>query len=218
MKLIRELTEEVKLEILEGVEGGPKRYFLEGIFIQADKKNRNGRLYPQNIVDKEVKRYGDQMITTKRALGELGHPDTGTINLDRASHIITTLAPHGSDYLGKAKILDTPMGKIAKNFIDEGVKLGVSTRGFGTLSEMNGYKQVGEDFHLSTVDIVADPSAPDAFVSGIMEGKEFYLREGVITEMARDQIVKEVKGLSGNQISEGALLKIFDKFLQGIGK
>lgn len=219
MKLITEVTEEVQLIIEDSkVPNGAKNYYIDGIYIQSDTANRNGRTYPKSIMEKEVNRYKKDFIDTKRALGELGHPDSGSINLDRSSHLITKLEQNGNDFIGRSKILDTPCGKIAKNLIDEGVKLGVSTRGFGTLkdSKTNGIQEVGSDFHLATVDIVADPSAPQAFVNGIMEGKEFYLVEGIICEMKREQIVREVKGLTKTQLNEGALLKLFEKFMRDL--
>jgi hypothetical protein len=218
MKLITELNENVDVIIESAGKGAPKSYYIEGIYIQADTPNRNKRSYPSAIMEREVARYTEQFITTKRALGELGHPETGSVNLHLASHLITSLRREGNNYIGRAKILNTPMGLIAQNFIDEGVKLGVSTRGFGSLGESNnrGIAEVGEDFYLATVDIVADPSAPDAFVNGIMEGKEFYLREGVITEMRMDQMQKQIKGLTKAQIDEGHLLKMFEKFMRDL--
>src|SRR5665213_1157785 len=166
MKLITEVTEEVKLIVEESkVPNGAKSYFIDGIYIQSDTPNRNGRTYPKSIMESEVQRYKRDFIDTKRALGELGHPETGSINLDRSSHLITKLEQNGNDFIGRSKILDTPCGKIAKNLIDDGVRLGVSTRGFGTLKDArNGIQEVCPDFHLATVDIVADPSAPQAFV------------------------------------------------------
>ena len=197
-----------------------KNIYIEGIFLEADIKNRNGRLYPLNTVIKEVSRYNESMIKTGRALGELGHPESGQINLHLASHIIKDLRQEGNTFIGKAKILkDTPNGKIAKNFVEEGVRLGVSSRGFGTLTEnKNGYKIVGEDFFLSTVDIVADPSAPNAFVNGIMENKEFYLKEGILYEKDYSDIQKEVKAFTKTELNEGALLSLFERWMTTIGK
>lgn len=218
MKFIPELLEDVQI-IVENSSNidMPKSYYIDGVYVQANTPNRNGRMYPLPIVQKEIQRYREQFIDTKRALGELGHPESGSINLDRASHLITKLEQNGNDFIGRAKLLDTPLGKIAKNFVDEGVRLGVSTRGFGSLkAAKNGIQEVADDFHLSTVDIVADPSAPSAFVEGIMEGKEFYLKEGVLCERQMDQIRKEVKGLSRRELDEGALIKIFDKFMRNI--
>ena len=221
MKFIKELVEEVNIIVEENSEvpNGKKSYFIDGIYIQADKANRNGRVYPMDIIGKEVNRYKESFIDTKRALGELGHPETGSINLDRASHLITKLEQNGNDFVGRAKILDTPHGKIAKNFIDEGVKLGVSTRGFGTLKEADskGIQEVCPDFHLATVDIVADPSAPDAFVNGIMEGRDYYLTEsGLIVERKVEKLKKEVKKLTKVQIDEGKLLTLFEDFMKNL--
>jgi len=218
MRFIPELLEEVNIIVEAATPNGQKSYFIDGIYVQADTPNRNNRTYPLPIIQKEVARYKEQFIDQKRSLGELGHPESGSINLDRASHLITKLEQNGNDFIGRAKLLDTPMGKIAKNFIDEGVKLGVSTRGFGTLKAANGkgIQEVADDFHLATVDIVADPSAPHAFVEGIMEGKEFYLKEGILCELKRDKIIKEVKKLTKVQLDEGALLKIFEGFLKGL--
>ena len=219
MKFIRELLEEVEIIVEDAATpGAGKSYFIDGIYVQANTPNRNNRCYPLPIIEKEVNRYTENFINQKRSLGELGHPESGSINLDRASHLITKLEKNGNDFIGRSKLLDTPMGKIAKNFIDEGVKLGVSTRGFGSLKAANraGIQEVADDFHLATVDIVADPSAPHAFVEGIMEGKEFYLKEGVLCERRMEDIRKEVKGLTKKQLDEGALLKIFERFLKDV--
>jgi len=216
MKFLGEVVDNVQVVCEENATTGAKSFFIEGIFLECDIKNRNGRVYPLDTVVKEVHRYDSQFIQTKRALGELGHPDSGQINLDRVSHLITGLRLEGRTFIGRAKLLDTPMGKIAKNFVEEGVRLGVSSRGFGTMKEKNGVKIVGEDFYLSTVDIVADPSAPHAFVDGIMENKEFYFDNGLLREMDYDRIQKEVKGLSKADISEGAVMKMFDNFLKGL--
>ena len=172
MKLIREEIENVEVIVEE--RGGKKNLYIEGVFLQGDIKNRNGRMYPCGTLAKEVSRYNEAFITKGRALGELGHPDGPTVNLDRVSHKITSLRQEGSDFIGRAKILSTPMGNIAKSLLGEGVKLGVSSRGVGSLIERSGVNYVRDDFMLSTAaDIVADPSAPDAFVEGIMEGKEW---------------------------------------------
>ena len=173
MKLITEEIEKVELIVEE--KNGKKNLFIEGIFLQANKPNRNKRLYEMNILEKEVKRYNENFVQKGRALGELGHPDGPTVNLDRVSHKITMLERKGDNFVGKAKILETPMGKIASNLLSEGVSLGVSSRGVGSLKPTSeGYSLVGEDFMLATAaDIVADPSAPDAFVQGVMEGKEW---------------------------------------------
>ena len=173
MKLIREEIETAKVTITEGKDG-KKRHFIEGVFLQGEIKNRNGRMYPISTLQREAANYNAKYIDKGRALGELGHPDGPTINLDRVSHLITSLKQEGNNYVGKARLLDTPMGNIAKNLVDEGVKLGVSSRGLGSIKENNGIKVVCDDFMLATAaDIVADPSAPDAFVNGIMEGKEW---------------------------------------------
>lgn len=177
MKLITETVQDVQY-IVEARENGGKNIFIEGIFMQAEKPNRNGRLYPKGVMEGELSRF-QQMISEKRALGELGHPANPQINLDKVSHLITNLRFEGNDVVGKAKLLETPMGKIAKNFIEEGVRLGVSSRGLGSLKEgKNGIMEVQKDFHLATVDIVADPSAPDAFVQGIYESAEWLYVEG----------------------------------------
>ena len=177
MKLIKELTEEVEY-ITEDNEG-KKNHYIQGVFLQSEITNRNGRMYPKSVLDREVKNYNEKYIRTNRALGELGHPEGPTVNLDRVSHKITELKEDGNNFVGKAKLLDTPMGNIAKNLLGEGVKLGVSSRGMGTLKRENGASVVGEDFMLATAaDIVSDPSAPDAFVEGIMEGKEWVWENG----------------------------------------
>ena len=187
MKLISEEVQEVEY-ITEEKEGGKKNYKIKGIFMQADIKNRNGRVYPMETLEKEVGRYNKQYIKEKRAFGELGHPDGPTVNLERASHMITALYPDGKNFIGEAKILSTPMGNIVKNLMDEGAKLGVSSRGMGSLEQKNGANYVGKDFYLATAaDIVADPSAPNAFVEGIMEGKEWVWNHGSLVE---SQLVK----------------------------
>ena len=182
MKLITEEVSQVKF-ITEG-KGDKKKMYIEGVFLQGDIKNRNGRMYPVNTLAKEVGRYNESFVQKGRALGELGHPEGPTVNLDRVSHKITSLRQEGNNFIGKAQLLETPMGKIAKSLIAEGVTLGVSSRGVGSLKEDNkGCKVVGEDFMLATAaDIVADPSAPDAFVSGIMEGKEWVWEGGILRE------------------------------------
>ena len=181
MKLIKELNEEVEY-ITEDNEG-KKNHYIQGVFLQSEITNRNGRMYPKSVLDREVKNYNEKYIRTNRALGELGHPEGPTVNLDRVSHKITELKEDGNNFVGKAKLLDTPMGNIAKNLLGEGVKLGVSSRGMGTLKRENGASVVGEDFMLATAaDIVSDPSAPDAFVEGIMEGKEWVWENGRLQE------------------------------------
>tara|TARA_Y100000389_G_C17424580_1_gene498789 strand:+ start:534 stop:1217 length:684 start_codon:yes stop_codon:yes gene_type:complete len=174
MKLITEINESCEVITEANEESGKKSYFIEGIFMQGDVKNRNGRIYPAETLDKEMGRYQKEFIDPKRALGELGHPDGPAINGDRVSHLITGMRREGSDFYGKAKILSTPMGEIVKCLLDEGVKIGVSTRGLGSVKEKNGVMEVQKDFHLATVDIVTDPSAPNAFVNGVMENREYY--------------------------------------------
>ena len=182
VKLISEAVENVEY-ITEEKEGGGKSYKIRGIFMQADIKNRNGRLYPMEVLDEEVKNYNKNFIKENRAFGELGHPDGPTVNLERVSHMITSLKPDGKNFIGEAKIMDTPMGKIVKNLMDEGAKLGVSSRGMGSLRQKGGANVVSDDFYLATAaDIVADPSAPNAFVEGIMEGKEWVWNNGSLVE------------------------------------
>ena len=195
MKLITEEISSVKF-ITEG-KGAKKKMYIEGVFLQGDIKNRNGRMYPVNTLAKEVGRYNESFVQKGRALGELGHPEGPTVNLDRVSHKITSLRQEGNNFIGKAQLLETPMGKIAKSLIDEGVTLGVSSRGVGSLKEDNkGCKVVGEDFMLATAaDIVADPSAPDAFVSGIMEGKEWVWEGGILREQQAKQSLKRINTL-----------------------
>ena len=182
VKLFSEAIEEVEY-ITEEKEGGGKNYKIRGIFMQADIKNRNGRVYPMEVLDEEVRKYNKNFIEQNRAFGELGHPDGPTVNLERVSHMITSLKPDGKNFIGEAKIMDTPMGKIVKNLMDEGAKLGVSSRGMGSLRQKGGANVVSDDFYLATAaDIVADPSAPNAFVEGIMEGKEWVWNNGSLVE------------------------------------
>ena len=182
VKLISEAVEEVEY-ITEEKDDGGKNYKIRGIFMQADIKNRNGRVYPMEVLDEEVKKYNKNFIKENRAFGELGHPDGPTVNLERVSHKITSLKPDGKNFIGEAKIMDTPMGKIVKNLMDEGAKLGVSSRGMGSLKQKGGANVVSDDFYLATAaDIVADPSAPNAFVEGIMEGKEWVWNNGALVE------------------------------------
>ena len=182
VKLIAEAVEEVEY-ITEEKEGGGKNNMIRGIFMQADIKNRNGRIYPMEVLDEEVKKYNEKFIQQNRAFGELGHPDGPTVNLERVSHMITSLEPDGKNFIGEAKIMDTPMGKIVQNLMDEGAKLGVSSRGMGSLKQKGGANVVSDDFYLATAaDIVADPSAPNAFVEGIMEGKEWVWNNGALVE------------------------------------
>jgi len=182
VKLFSEAIEDVEY-ICEEKESGKKNYKIRGVFMQADVKNRNGRVYPMDVLQKEVTKYNKNFIQQKRAFGELGHPDGPTVNLERVSHMITSLVPDGKDFIGEAKILETPMGKIVKNLMDEGAKLGVSSRGMGSLDQKKGGNYVRDDFYLATAaDIVADPSAPNAFVEGIMEGKEWVWNNGALIE------------------------------------
>jgi hypothetical protein len=202
MKLIREEIETCKVVITEG-KGGKKSHFIEGVFLQGAIKNRNGRMYPVQTLQREVDKYNESYIKKGRSLGELGHPDGPTINLDRVSHLITSLKQEGNNFVGKARILDTPMGNIAKSLLDEGVKLGVSSRGLGSIKEENGLKIVADDFMLATAaDIVADPSAPDAFVNGIMEGREWVYAGGAIHEQTIDQIKGRINNAARNQMEE----------------
>jgi len=181
VKLISEAVENV--EFITEEKSGGKSYKIRGIFMQADVKNRNGRVYPMDILTKEVTKYNKNFIQQNRAFGELGHPDGPTVNLERVSHMITSLTPDGKNFIGEAKIMETPMGKIVKNLMDEGAKLGVSSRGMGSLNQKNGASYVRDDFYLATAaDIVADPSAPNAFVEGIMEGKEWVWNNGSLVE------------------------------------
>ena len=213
MKLIREEIETAKVTITEG-KNGKKNHFIEGVFLQGEIKNRNGRMYPLSTLQREAASYNSKYIEKGRALGELGHPDGPTINLDRVSHLITSLKQEGNNYVGKARLLDTPMGNIAKNLIDEGVKLGVSSRGLGTIRERDGVKVVMDDFMLATAaDIVADPSAPDAFVNGIMEGKEWVYNSGAIQEQTVEQIKKRIDNAALNQMEE-VKLSAFNQYLQ----
>ena len=216
MKLITETTEDIKY--LKEEKDGKTNLFIEGVFLQSDLKNRNGRVYPREIMQREVNRYVKESIDKKRAMGELGHPDGPTINLDRVSHMITSLREDGSNYIGKAKILDTPMGNIVKNLIDEGASLGVSSRGLGTLKEKNGINEVQDDFVLSTAaDIVADPSAPDAFVRGIMEHKEWVMVEGAWMEQEIDAAVRRIKRAGSRELEEEKMA-VFSSFMNKLPK
>ena len=191
MKLITEAIENVEV-ITEG-KGADKKLYIEGVFLQSEIKNRNGRMYPFSVLEKEVNRYNEEYVKTSRALGELGHPDGPTVNLDRVSHRITSLSAEGTNFIGRAQILDTPMGKIASSLLGEGVKLGVSSRGMGSIDKREDCNVVMDDFMLATAaDIVADPSAPDAFVNGIMEGKEWVWNNGILQESAVAQIKQEI--------------------------
>jgi hypothetical protein len=218
MKLIREIYENVKVEILQEENKPGRNYFIEGIFLQADLENRNGRIYPHSVLQKEVNRYIQEAVSKNRALGELNHPETPTINLDRVSHMITSIREDGSNFIGRAKILDTPTGKIVKAFIDEGVQLGVSSRGMGSLKEIdNNLQEVQDDYYLATVDVVADPSAPDAFVEGILEGKEWVWNNGKIVERELQKIKQQItKPIVKKSIREDLAIKAFEKFLKSL--
>lgn len=214
MKLITEMNQDVKF-LTEKKEDGTKSVYIEGIFMQAEKPNRNGRIYGKGIMEREVQKY-QELINEKRSLGELGHPPNPSINLNQVSHMITGLKFEGNDIYGKAKILDTPMGKIAKNFIEEGVRLGVSSRGLGSV-RMNkeGVNEVQDDFHLATVDIVADPSAPDAFVQGIMESAEWILENGVWKAVQIEQAQNTIRKASKADLNK-VKLQVFEQFLRSI--
>lgn len=222
MKLITELIEDVRI-IEESNDSGKKSLFIEGIFLQGNIANRNKRIYNMDILEKEVKRYSEDSIKTGRAFGELGHPDGPGINLDRVSHLITSLKRDGDNFVGRAKIVSTPMGKIVEALLQDGAKLGVSSRGMGSLKETsNGIFEVQEDFHLATAaDIVADPSAPDAFVNGIMEGVEFWydndgrLRKEEVANIARESIEELARK---RQLKEKSLFKVFEAYLSGLSK
>ena len=225
MKLFREINEEVQI-LTEESDKGDKKYFIEGVFLQGNLKNRNGRVYPMEILDKEASRYAKNFIEQKRAFGELGHPDGPTINLERVSHMITSLHKENDNYIGKAKIMDTPYGKIVKNLIDEGAKLGVSSRGIGSLEEKSGTNYVKDDFQLATAaDIVADPSAPDAFVNGILEGKEWVYQAGLLVTkntLAAEEMVEEaqkevrsIRSVDPRRLEEKAV-RAFSRFIQNL--
>ena len=216
MKLIKEQIENIEY-LVEESKDGKKSHFITGIFMQAEKQNRNGRMYPFNVLSKEVDRYNREYVNKNRAYGELGHPDTPSINLDRVSHMITQLYPDRTNFIGKAKIVDTPMGNIVRGLLDSGANLGVSTRGVGSLRSQNGYQLVQDDFKLATAaDIVADPSAPDAFVSGIMENIEWFYDNGnwKMAEAA-EQTRRHIKTLSSREIEDTAL-KLFENFIRKI--
>ena len=216
MKLITEEVTNVKI-ITEG-KGANKKLYIEGVFLQGEIKNRNGRMYPISTLAREVGRYNENYVAKGRALGELGHPDGPTVNLDRVSHKITSLVQEGNNFKGKAQILNTPMGKIASSLLDEGVMLGVSSRGVGSLQTTSeGHKVVGEDFMLATAaDIVADPSAPDAFVSGIMEGKEWIWEGGILREQLAEKTYKKINTLVDERRLDEHKLNLFNEFLSNL--
>lgn len=215
MKLISEVLEEVKY-IAEEKEDGNKDYYIEGVFMQGGIKNRNGRMYPVEVLEKEVNRYNKEYIEKKRAFGELGHPAGPTINLDRVSHMVTELKKDGKNFVGRAKIMDTPMGGIVKNLMNEGATLGVSSRGMGSLkSSRDGVQQVQSDFYLATAaDIVADPSAPDAFVNGIMEGMEWVWDNGILKAQQIEAYKEKVEESVSKKDLENAKLKVFEDFIR----
>lgn len=221
MNLITEYNEDSVEVITEAKEDGKKNYFIEGIFMQGDIKNRNGRIYPSATLENEMSRYQKEFIETKRALGELGHPDGPQINGDRVSHLITEMKRDGNDFYGKAKILSTPMGEIVKSLLDEGVKIGVSTRGLGSVKAgKNGVMEVQKDFHLSTVDIVTDPSAPNAFVNGIMENVEYYYdiasgnwRAQEVIQDIQEEVEKKVNRVV-RTIDEATATRMFESFIR----
>jgi len=210
MKLIKELNEEINAEVIVEEKDGKKSYFVEGVFMQAEKKNRNGRVYPKDVLFKEVDRYNKEYVDTGRAMGELGHPDGPSVNLERVSHVIKELKTSGTDIVGKAKIIDTPYGKIVKNLLDEGVKIGVSSRGMGSIKDNNGTNEVQKDFMLSAVDIVADPSAPNAFVEGVMEGKEWVWNNGVLEPQIIDSYKGTISSASRSELEEAKLYAFAD--------
>ena len=216
MKLIREEIESV--EFIVEQKNGKKSLYIEGVFLQGNIKNRNGRMYPMETLRREVSRYNENHVVSGRALGELGHPDGPTVNLDRVSHKIVSLKESGSNFVGKAKILNTPMGKIAAALVEEGVKLGVSSRGIGSLKPTKeGFNVVGEDFMLATAaDIVADPSAPDAFVEGIMEGKEWIWEGSILREKKAEEIKSKIDTLAGQKALEEHKLNLFDEFINSL--
>ena len=214
MKLITETTENI--EVITEEKGSSKDYKIRGIFLQGDIKNRNGRVYPVNVLAKEVNRYNKEFVEKKRAFGELGHPDGPTVNLERVSHMITSLKPEGRNFIGEAKIMDTPYGKIVKNLIDEGAQLGVSSRGMGSMKQVNGKNVINNDFYLATAaDIVADPSAPDAFVEGIMEGKEWVWDNGVLKSMEIEKYKQVIESTQRRELAE-VKARVFKDFLSKV--
>ena len=217
MKLISEFNDySISPVIVEGKEDGKKDYFIEGIFMQSEIKNRNGRIYPKEVIQKEVKRYNKEFVEQDRAFGELGHPEGPTINLDKVSHMITTLKEDGNNFVGRAKILSTPNGQIVKNLIDDGAKLGVSSRGLGSLESKGDAQYVKDDFQLATAgDIVADPSAPEAFVEGIMEGVEWVYESGILKARDIDEMQRELKTARLNSLEE-TKLKLWKRFVRNL--
>lgn len=214
MKLISEEISEIQYMINEDKENGKKNYYISGIFMQADTKNKNGRVYPFDVLNKEVQRYNNEYVNKNRAYGELGHPDNPSINLDRVSHMITQLKPDGCNFIGKAKIVDTPMGNIVKGLLDSGANLGVSTRGVGSLKPHNGYQLVQDDYKLATAaDVVADPSAPHAFVQGIMENVEWFYDNGHWKMAQLSEDTKKVIRTVRKSDMEAVALKLFENYI-----
>lgn len=211
MKLITETTQS-DIQVLTEDKNGQKNYYIKGVFMESDTKNRNGRMYPTEIMGKEIGRYNNEYVKQNRAMGELGHPEGPTVNLERVSHIIKNLSVDGKQIIGEAKIMDTPYGKIVKNLIDEGAKLGVSSRGMGSLKEQDGVNVVQEDFMLAAVDVVADPSAPNAFVNGIMEGKEWIWDNGVLKPVVIENYKKVIKNTPSRKLEEQAI-RLFRDFI-----
>ena len=212
MKLITETTENI--EVITEEKGTGKDYKIRGIFLQGDIKNRNGRIYPVDVLSKEVGRYNKEFVEKKRAFGELVHPDGPTVNLERVSHMITSLKPEGRNFIGEAKVMDTPYGKIVKNLIDEGAQLGVSSRGMGSMKQVNGKNVINNDFYLATAaDIVADPSAPDAFVEGIMEGKEWVWENGKIQSLEIEKYREVIEKAKRAELEE-AKVAVFQDFMK----
>jgi len=210
MKLITEMTEDITYLVEEDKNTGKQNHFIQGVFMQAEQKNRNGRIYPLGIMTNEVTRYNKDLVGRNRALGELNHPQGPTVNLDRVSHMVKDLHLEGNDVVGKAKLLDTPMGNIAKNLVKEGAQLGVSSRGMGSLEERNGANYVKDDFMLSAIDIVADPSAPGAFVNGIMEGREWIWDNGIIVEKEINDYKVMIEKASAKELEEQAIFAFKD--------
>ena len=216
MKLIKEITEDV--QYIQEEKDGKKNLYIEGVFLQSNLKNRNGRVYPKEVMAKEVARYTTEQIDKNRALGELGHPDGPTVNLDRVSHMIVSLKEDGDNWVGKAKILETPMGKIAANLIEAGAQLGVSSRGLGSIKERSGISEVQDDFMLATAaDIVSDPSAPDAFVEGIMENREWIMVDGIWQGREVEQAQQVIKEASSHELEE-AKMQVFSSFMDKLSK
>lgn len=218
MRLIKEFNESINYLVEDSKDPKKPNVFIEGVFLQSDLKNKNGRIYPREIMQREVNRYVEESVNTKRAYGELGHLDGPTVNLDRVSHMIVSLKEDGNNWIGKAKVMDTPMGRIVKELISEGAQLGVSSRGLGSLKEKGGINEVQDDFMLATAaDIVADPSAPDAFVQGIMEGKEWVFVNGRWTEQDIEESQGIITRASQGQLEE-AKLEVFSNFMSKLSK